>query len=60
MYLESGDVLDVHMEGLNVHHNSLTGRGGGMLAEMVEDLGTMYLSLHNSSFTHNRVGGSSD
>jgi hypothetical protein len=38
-----------------VQHNTLTGRGGGLLAELVEDAVPLSVSIHNSVFTHNTV-----
>lgn len=57
VYMESTGGLDMHMEGMRLSHNVLTGRGGAFLAEMVEDDGHLNISIHNSVFTHNTVSG---
>lgn len=55
IYLESTTELHAHVEHADVHHNRLTGRGGGILAEMQVEAAKFVLSIYNSRFTHNVV-----
>lgn len=55
IYMESNDELHVHIERANVQHNIMSGRGGGILAEMVEDTAKFVMSIHDSNISRNVV-----
>ncbi|WIA09254.1 hypothetical protein OEZ85_008662 [Tetradesmus obliquus] len=54
LWLEASDEMDVHMQGCTLEGNSLTGRGGALRAERIDEAGAVFvLSIHDSRFTRN-------
>lgn len=58
LWLEASDEMDVHMQGCTLEGNSLTGRGGALRAERIDEAGAVFvLSIHDSRFMRNTVSG---